>query len=216
MANMLERNKKIKPVKKTHMEHMEDALYREVWEEVNNEKTLRFVKKYSKHIMVAALSILIVATGIQIGIRTHNANKIAAATAFEAAAESMDANALAAMAENNSGAMADLAMFQAYMIDKDIAKLEKLANDANTRDFGDLAKVHVVAARGDTMTAAEVEKYLRGTDTKNSPYYYTARLMVAQKYLAEGDRESGIKILDKIVADKDAPADILTTAESLR
>ena len=81
MANMLERNKKIKPVKKTHMEHMEDALYREVWEEVNNEKTLRFVKKYSKHIMAAALSILIVATGIQIGIRTHNANKIAAATA---------------------------------------------------------------------------------------------------------------------------------------
>ncbi len=216
MANMLERNKKIKPIKKTHSEHMEDALYREVWEEVNNEKTMRFVKKYSKHFMVAALAILIVATGIQIGIRTHNANKIAAANAFEVATESMDANALAALAENNYGAMADLALLQAYIIDQDMDKLEKLAENANTRDFGDLAKIHVVAARGDKMTAAEVEKYLSDTNTKSSPYYYTARLMVAQKYMTEGDRTTANKILDKIIGDKDAPADIITTAESLR
>ena len=216
MANMLERNKNVKPVKKTYSEHMEDALYREVWEEVNNEKTLRFVKKYSKHFMVAALVILIIATGIQIGIRTHNANKIATAVAYETAVENMDANALAALADNTSGAAADLALFQAYLIDKDMAKLEKLADNANTRDFGDLAKLHIVANRGDEMTAAEVKKYLDGTDTKSSPYYYTGRLMVAQKYLAEGDRETAHKILDKIIADKDAPSEILNTAESLR
>ena len=166
--------------------------------------------------MVAALAILIVATGIQIGIRTHNANKIAAANAFEVATESMDANALAALAENNYGAMADLALLQAYIIDQDMDKLEKLAENANTRDFGDLAKIHVVAARGDKMTAAEVEKYLSDTNTKSSPYYYTARLMVAQKYMTEGDRTTANKILDKIIGDKDAPADIITTAESLR
>ena len=44
MATMLERNKKVKAPKKTYSEHAQDALYREVWEEVNNEKTLQFVK----------------------------------------------------------------------------------------------------------------------------------------------------------------------------
>ena len=100
MATMLERNKKVKAPQKTRAEHMEDALYREVWEDVNNEKTMQFIKKYSKHMMVAALMILIVATGIQIGIRTHRANKIATANAYEMAIENRDANALAALAGN--------------------------------------------------------------------------------------------------------------------
>ena len=34
MANMLERNKKVKAPQKTMQEHAEDALYREVWEDV--------------------------------------------------------------------------------------------------------------------------------------------------------------------------------------
>jgi len=43
MANMLQRNKNIKqPIKKTRQEYAEDALYREVWEDVNNEKTQQF------------------------------------------------------------------------------------------------------------------------------------------------------------------------------
>ena len=57
MATMLERNKKTKAPQKTRAEHYEDALYREVWEEVNNEKTMQFIKKYSKHIMIAAFVI---------------------------------------------------------------------------------------------------------------------------------------------------------------
>ena len=47
MASILERNKKLTQKKKTRADYAEDALYREVWEEVNNEKTMAFVKKYS-------------------------------------------------------------------------------------------------------------------------------------------------------------------------
>ena len=82
MATILERNKNVKAPKKTRAEHAEDALYREVWEEVNNEKTMRFIKKYSRHIMVAIFGILIIATAFQIGMRTYNANKIATAVAY--------------------------------------------------------------------------------------------------------------------------------------
>ena len=216
MATMLERNKKVKAPQKTRQEYAEDALYREVWEDVNNEKTLQFVKKYSRHIIGGALAIMIVATGIQIGLRTHRANKIATATAYEMAIENTDANALAALADNSSGATADLALFNAYMIDQDVAKIEKLATNGNTRDFRDLAKLHVIGIRGDDMSAADVEKYLADLNTKSSPFYYTASLTIAQKYLASGDAENANKWLDKIINDPDAPAVISGNAAALR
>ncbi|MDE5616045.1 MAG: hypothetical protein K2I81_04415, partial [Alphaproteobacteria bacterium] len=61
MASILERNKNVKVHKKTREEYAEDALYREVWEEVNNEKTQRFIKKYYRYIVAGALVILIIA-----------------------------------------------------------------------------------------------------------------------------------------------------------
>ena len=216
MATMLERNKKVKTPKKTYSEHMQDALYREVWEDVNNEKTMQFIKKYSKHIMVAAFLVMIIATGIQIGVRTHRANKIATATAYEMAIENMDANALAALSDNTSGATADLALFQAYLLDNDVNKLEKLANDGNTPDFRDLARLHVVGIRGDEMSVDEMKKYLSGMDSKSSPFYYTARITLAQKYLVSGDTAAANKILDDLIADKNTPSTIAATAASLR
>lgn len=216
MATMLERNKKVKAPKKTHAEHMQDALYREVWEDVNNEKTMQFIKKYSRHMMSAALIILIIATGIQIGVRTHRANKIATATAYEMAIENRDANALAALADDASGATADLALFQSYLLDNDVNKLEKLANDGNTRDFRDLARLHIVGIRGDDMSTDELVEYLSDLDTKASPFYYNARLLIAQKYLSSGERDAANKILDEIIADKNAPSTVAATAATLR
>ena len=216
MATMLERNKKTKAPQKTYAEHMEDALYREVWEDVNNEKTMQFLKKYSKHITVIVFIIMIIATGIQIGLRTYRANKIATANAYEMAIENADANALAALSDNTSGATADLALFQSYLLDRDTNKLEKLANDGNTRDFRDLARLHIIGLRGDDMSAADVEKYLSGLDTKSSPFYYTACLTIAQKYLADGNRDAANKWLDKIINDASAPSVISATAVGLR
>lgn len=216
MSSILERKNKVKAPKKTREDYAEDALYREVWEEVNNDKTLAFIKKYSKYMIAGALSLLIVVTAVQIGVRTHRANKMATAENYETAVLNMDANALAGIAKNASGANADLALFQAYVLDNDIAKLENLAKNGATRDFRDLAKMHIVALRGDDMTAADVEKYLSDLNTKKSPFYYTSRLVIAQKYLASGDRNSANKWLDVIINDADAPAVVSANAQTLR
>ena len=216
MASILERKNKVKAPKKTRAHYAEDALYREVWEEVNNDKTLTFIKKYSKYMIAGALSLLIVVTAVQIGVRTHHANKMATAENYETAVLNMDANALAGIAKNASGANADLALFQAYVLDNDIAKLENLAKNGATRDFRDLAKMHIVALRGDDMTAADVEKYLSDLNTKKSPFYYTSRLVIAKKYLASGDRNSANKWLDVIINDADAPAVVSANAQTLR
>ena len=216
MANMLERNKKVRAPEKTWQEHAEDALYREVWEDVNNEKTQQFLKKYGKYIVAAALGVMIIVTGIQIGIRAHYASRMATAENYEVAIENTDVNALVGLAKNTSGATADLALFQAYILDKDVAKLDDLVANGKTREFRDLARMHIVGIRGDEMSASDLENYLAPLCTKASPFYYTAQLTIAQKYIAVGDRENANKWLDKILDDSDAPAVIRSDAESLR
>lgn len=216
MASILERKKDVKVKKKTREEYAEDALYREVWEEVNNEKTQAFIKKYSKHLIAGALIILILVTGIQIGVQTHKSNKLATAANYETAVENLDAKALERLADNSSGATADLALFQSYIIENDIAKLEKLANEGNSRDFRDLAKLHIVNIKGDNMSAKEVEEYLSDLNTKKSPFYYVSRLVVAQKYLSVGDTGNGNKWLDVILTDNQAPATISASAQLLK
>ncbi|MBP5485266.1 MAG: hypothetical protein J6Y07_00980 [Alphaproteobacteria bacterium] len=216
MANILERNKKIKAPQKTMQEHAQDALYREVWEDVNNEKTQQFLKKYGRYLIGVAIAIMIVVTGIQIGIRAHHAAKLATAENYEIALENADVNALVGISQNTSGATADLALFQAYVLDKDVKKLEDLAENGKTKEFRDLARLHMVALRGDEMDASAVAKYLDPLDTKKSPFYYTAALTVAQKYVAAGNREEAKKWIDKITEDSEAPSVIRASAETLR
>lgn len=216
MATILERNKNIKTPKKTYAEHMEDALYREVWEDVNNEKTMRFIKKYSRHIIYTVIFIMLVASGIQIGMRAHQSNKVATAIAYETALSNLDSNALASLSDNSSGATADLALFQSYLLDKDEKKLEKLAENGHSRDFRDLARIHLVAVRGNAMSAPQVEEYLSELTTKDSPYYYNAMLLIAQKYLSVGEQDVANKWLDRIINDESAPASITGVAQTLR
>ena len=217
MSNILQRNKNLKQVaKKTREEYAEDALYREVWEDVNNEKTQQFLKKYWRHIAIAAMSIMIVVCGIQIGMRMHYSAKLAVAQTYESAIANFDANALSNLAKNTNGATADLALFQSYLLDRNVSKLEDLAKNASSRDFKDLAKLHLASIRGDKMVSEEFEKYLSSMNTKKSPFFYTSRLMVAQKYLAEGNKEKADKILDEIINDKDAPASIVSNAQLLK
>lgn len=216
MATILERNKNIKTPKKTYAEHMEDALYREVWEDVNNEKTMRFIKKYSRHIIYGIVIIMLVATGIQVVLQTRHSRQVATAVAYETALSNIDAGALAGLADNSSGAMSDLALIQSYMLDQDVSKLEKLAENGHTRDYRDLARLHMVSLRGDTMTADQVAEYLSELTTPDSPYYYNAMLMIAQKYLSVNERDTATGWLDRIINDADAPAAISGIAQTLR
>lgn len=216
MANMLERNKKVKAPQKTYQEHAQDALYREVWEDVNNEKTQQFLKKYGKYMIAGALVIMIIVTAVQIGVRAHRAAKMATAENYEVAIQNTDVNALVGIAKNTGGATADLAMFQAYLLDGDAKKLDELVQDGHTREFRDLARLHIIGLRGDEMDAASVEKFLSPMDTKSSPFYFTACLTIAQKYISDGNRDVANKWLDKILNDNDAPAVIRADAEMLR
>lgn len=216
MTSILERNKKLNIQKKSRAEHAEDALYREVWEDVNNEKTTAFVKKYYKPIMSVAIGLVVIVAAIGFYRNYTAANRVAAAGAYEAAISSGDVGALTAIGRDGFGATSDLALFQAWMISNDNELLRELAAGGNTRDYRDLAKIHLAAIDGDNMNATDFEKFMSSVLTKSSPYYYTATLLVAQKYLAENNTEHANKFLDKIITDTNAPAVISASASALR
>ncbi len=227
MANMLSHNKNIKPTKKTMEEHAEDALYREITEEVHAEKVYNFVKKHMRAFIAGAIMAVILVVAFQL-YRNYRANSASAQAKIFESAIVMSANGdmagadaeFARAAAKSSGGMGDLALWESAMMDlrtgKGIVKLEKLAADGSTRDFRDLALIRLSTIRGDSMSAEEFEKFLSPVLTQKSPFYYTGMLLVAQKYVSTGDKDSANKWLNKIVSDKQTPSIIIAMAESLR
>lgn len=216
MTKLFKNKNKLPEPKKSQEDYAEEALYREVWEDVNNEKTMAFLKKYSKILISFAVAVVVITVGIQLVRHNNKAARLATAEGYEIAIENADGRALAALSKNSSGATADLAMFQSFMSDGDVSKLETLAKDGSSRDFRDLAKLHLAGIKGDKMTGSELEKFLSDLNTSSSPFYYNSMLLVAEKYLSEGNKDAANKWLDKIISEKDAPAVISATAQTLK
>jgi hypothetical protein len=215
--------------RKTIHDHQEDALYREVWEEVRIQHFYDFVRDNIKWIFVAAILIIASAVVVQI-IRHSNAETqkseiVAFESAMAMAAERQIDGAevlLVRMAENSSGGMGDLALYRAAQIatkagrESDaIAKLESLAKHGATRDFKHLAVIKVALIKSRDLTAKEFERALVPLMTKRSPFYYTALYLVAMRYAEDGDRAAGRKYATKIIDDKSAPLAIAAQAEAL-
>jgi hypothetical protein len=227
MASMLFRNKNPKPAKKTMDEHVEDALYREISEEVHAEKAYGFVKKHMR--LLAAGAMLLAAAAVCVQLVRHNRQVARGdqARIFERALEFASAGnraeaeeAFVLAASRARGGMSDLALWESALMDLRAgagdAKLGRLAVGGATRDFRDLALLRLGALRGDEMTGAEFEKFLSPVLTERSPFFYTGMLMVAQKYLAEGGGADADKWLSRIINDKNAPASVSAFAETLR
>ena len=227
MVSMLSRNKNLKPAKKSMEDHAEDALYREISEDVQTQKLYDFVKKYMRWLIAGAVVIMLITVGIQLYRHYMHEARIAQAREFEVALDLAQSGEFAAADEafaraaaKISGGMGDLALFKSAIMDlqvgKGTAKLEQLAKKGATRDFRDLALIQLAVINAETMDGAKFEKFLSPVLTIWSPFYYTGMLLVAQKYLAEGNTNAANKWLDKIINDKNAPASVAGMAESLR
>ncbi|MDR1026878.1 MAG: tetratricopeptide repeat protein [Rickettsiales bacterium] len=211
--------------RKSVEQHSEDALYREVWEEVRAQKLVDWVRRHWKIIAAAAVLTIAIAAGIVVIRQVSHANKIEVANDFESAMNmdpKLSREALNRLAGKTSGGMGDLAQFRAYQLamganDRPaaLAALERLADKGATRDFRDLAVVQLALIKGDDMTAADFQKLVSPIMTGRSPFYHTGLMLAAEKYLSEGKSADARPLLRKIIADEDAPAAIAAQAELL-
>jgi hypothetical protein len=154
----------------------------------------------------------------------HN-NRLEIANRYESAinmAPNLSREALSRLAKKTKDGMGDLALFRAYQLawaagDRAdaMAKLEKLAEGASTRDFRDLAIIQLAQLKSDGMPGDAFQKMLSPLLTKRSPFYFTGLLLAAEKYLAEDNADAARPLLKKISSDRDAPASISGVAEIL-
>jgi len=218
--------------KKTMSEHAEDALYREVSEELRAQQAYDLARKHMRLLIAVAAAAVIIVIGVQLTKRHNAAALIESATAYESAVMMMEIDspnpravteALVRAAKKSRGGMADLALFSAARMDiqtgeteAGLEKLEQLAKRGATRDFRDLATLNLAMLRADEMTPREFQQFLAPVQTKRSPFYFTGLLLVAKKYLASDDPDAARIWIDRIITDKDAPATIAAQAGMLR
>ena len=211
--------------KKTLSDHSEDALYREVWEEVYAQKAYNFIRKHYRILIAVAVAVVLIVAGVVVVRQVERSNALEIANAFESA---MDMNpalrreALSRLASRTRGGMGDLAMFRAYQlaieaddIEGAVQKLERLIDAAATRDFKGLAIIHMAMIKGDEMSGAEFQKMMAPLLTKRSPFYFTGLMLVAQKYLSLNSPEKARPFLERIISDNTAPVSISAQAELL-
>jgi hypothetical protein len=211
--------------RKTMEEHSEDALYREVWEEMHAQKLYDFIRRNIRYIIAAAALVVISVAGIVTTQRIRRGNAMEMAANYESALDmnpELSREALSRLAKTSSGGMGDLALFSAYQLalasgDRAdaLAKLEKLAEGGATRDFRDLALVQLAQLKSDDISADDFQKMLAPLLTKRSPFYYTGLLFVAEKYMAENKVAEARQYIRKITSEPTAPASIAATAEMM-
>ena len=211
--------------KKTTAGHSEDALYREVWEEVHVQRIYSFVRRNIRWFLLLAVVTVLGVASVMVVRHVREVGMMDVAAKFESA---MDMNpaiareALLRLANSSRGGMGDLALFRSYQFalaleDKDgaIETLERLIERGSTRDFRDLARIQMALIAVDSMTLVDFQKLLAPTMTKRSPFYYTGLLLMAQKYIAEDKYNDAKPLLRKILAEPGAPAIIAAVAEQL-
>ncbi|MDR0967460.1 MAG: tetratricopeptide repeat protein [Rickettsiales bacterium] len=227
MANILRRNQKTKLAPAPVNNHSDDALYREISEEVHAEKVYNFVRKNMRAIIICAIALVMIVAGTQLYKHFAYRSAVSQAKMFEdalalqASGDAAGAEKMYQMAaEKVSNGMSDLALFESAMIDiqagRGTEKLAQLATGGATRDFRDLARVRLATINGDKMSADEFAKFMRPAMTKKSPVYYTAMIMVAQKYIASDDTTAANKIIDEIISDKNTPENIRAIAQIIK
>jgi len=216
--------------KKSLSDHAEDAMYREINEELDAQKLTDFVKDNMKLIIAFAAAAVIIVGTWQFMQARNNTRTIESATMYETAVMMMNTgNVMAAReqllrtADIARGGMRDIALWNTAMIDMQIGNtdegigiLERLRRRGATRDFRDLATLHIAMHRADDMTARQFESFLSPLQNRRSPFYYTALLVIAQKHIAAGDDQSAQRFISRITMDGNAPVSIRLEAEMLR
>jgi len=209
--------------KKTPDEHSEDALYREVWEDVRSQKTMEFFQRHLKAVIIisAAIVLAVVAFTTIRHIRYKNMQEIT--RRYESAMAMEPANARVALdriaADTHSG-MGDMAMWKSYQLAYQagdradaIAKLKLLVSKGKNRDIKEMAILQLAMLAD--MTGNDMQKLLSPLLSKRSPFYFSGMLLIAEKYLSENNSAAAVPYLQKIMEDKDAPATILGAATML-
>ncbi|TCS61009.1 tetratricopeptide repeat protein [Varunaivibrio sulfuroxidans] len=215
-------------------EHSEEALFREINDELRQDSIAKIWKRYGAYILGVTIAIIIGVAGYQgwktydthhrekYGERLHAAFTLAAQGKIDAAVT--DLNALAKKA---GGGYAMIARFKeaALLLEKKdasgaIAIYDALSANASLDPlYRDIAAIESAQASislpGAEAHADAVIKRLQPIEAADNPLRFSAQEVSAAYYLKKGDRKKAHDLFNAIATDASAPQSLRTRAGEL-
>lgn len=197
----------------------DQQLFREVDEEVRQDRYQQLWKRYGTYTVVAVVLIVGATIGIVVWQDAQQKAREADSTRFLDAVvqESVQADSalleLRALAEDGSPAYRFLAKLREARLlatqgDKAqaLSVFDSIAADPDLRDtYRDLARLLAVANGLEVLSLTEVEQRIGSINTEGNPFQATAREFLAVAALQAGERERAAELLRANQADSSAP-----------
>ncbi|UUX49359.1 tetratricopeptide repeat protein [Nisaea acidiphila] len=204
-------------------------IFREIDEELQQEKAARLWKRYGPYVLAVAVLIVLGVGGYRFWLSYDAKQKAAQSARYETAARALAEDPAAAAAEfgalaqdGNKGyaALASLqqaaALVEAGDLEAAIITYKKLADDtAVPAVFRDLARLLAVTHRIDSGDPTELSREISALANTSGPWRPLAREAEALIALKAGDKSKAREILETLTADAETPAQLRARATEL-
>lgn len=203
-------------------------IFREVDEEVRQDRALAFWNKY-QNIIIALAAIIVIAAGgwrfwqaQQLKAAYAAGEKLQAAMSLSREGKSQEAEAaFLALAKDAPKGYAAIAQMRAAgeLTAKDrkaaVAAFDKLAADSSLDPlFRDVARLRAGMIRVDDADMKEIDERLSPLAVAGQPFRSSARELLGLAALKFGDLDKAGRMFDQIVTDQESPSSMKQRAEA--
>jgi len=206
----------------TNEDHEQNAFFREITEDLREQKIKDIWKKYGTWLIGITTAIILTIATIQILGVIKQKTQLKEATTFENAMQSQSAKALETLATEGKYGYSDIAafhqadsLFQAGKKEEAIEKLRHITNTANHKIFKNLAIIKLAYHTADNLTQEELDQLLKPLKKKSAPWHDAAQELKAFFALKQNQKEEALKIFKKLAGDDSAPTSIRATASEM-
>ncbi|WP_420405726.1 tetratricopeptide repeat protein [Nisaea sp.] len=204
-------------------------IFREIDEELQQEKAARLWKRYGPYVIALAVLIVLGVGGYRFWLSYDATQKAAESARYEAAAQTLAddpaaaAEAFGALAQDGNKGYAALAalrqaaaLVEAGDVEAAVITYKKLADDQGTPVlFRDLARLLAVTHRIDSGDPAELSREIAALANTTGPWRPLAREAEALIALKAGDKAKAREILEALTADAETPGQLRARATEL-
>lgn len=211
-----------KKKEKTDRDYEQDALFKEVDEDLREEQFMRLSKKYGPYVVGATVGILAAVGGYQFWQARTIEQQGALGEKFNQAQRlAQDANTdqaiktFSELAKEADGGYATLSRFREaglLAIQGNTEKQDPYLDVAKkTEDdplYRDLAILIDSIKKIDAGNAKDAEPRLKSLSQDGNPWRYSARELLALAALQQGDKKAALDRYSKLLADRDTPTNM--------
>ncbi|WP_193182281.1 tetratricopeptide repeat protein [Nisaea sediminum] len=204
-------------------------IFREIDEELQQEKAAKLWKRYGPYVIALAVLIVLGVGGYRFWLSYDAKQKAAESARYEAAASALAedpagaAEAFGALARDGNKGYAALAalrqaaaLVEAGDLEAAIITYKKLAEDQGTPTlFRELARLLSVTHRIDSGDPAELSREIAALANTTGPWRPLAREAEALIALKAGDKAKAREILEGLTADAETPGQLRARATEL-